>query len=315
LAPVSLVEPGGASSDAGHAKLLVEYICVIEPKKLVRASTPTLSEQLMTLTPIPQPVNVPLTRAALFLVATINPGDDPRTKVRSLCGDLSSLVRAVGFRSADAGLSCVMGIGSGAWDRLFGQPRPAQLHPFREILASGRHAVATPGDLLFHIRARHFDFCFELGTQITARLGDAVSVVDEVHGFRYFDARDLLGFVDGTENPAGQAAIDATLIGPENAAFSAGSYVITQKYLHDLATWNALPTEQQERIIGRSKLSDIEIDDAKKAPYAHNALTKIEKARLKQWPHKSLGDKMLYKVVCCRRSIAIRFMGNREQLS
>jgi putative iron-dependent peroxidase len=206
---------------------------------------------------------------------TINPGADQRARVCSLCGDLASLVRAVGFRAMDAGLSCVLGIGSDAWDRLFGQPRPPQLHPFREIRAPGRHAVATPGDLLFHIRAEHFDLCFELGSQLVARLGDAVSPVDEVHGFRYFDARDLLGFVDGTENPTGQAATDATLIGAEDAAFAGGSYVIVQKYLHDLAGWNALPTEEQERIIGRTKLSDIELDDASKPSSAHNALTTI----------------------------------------
>jgi putative iron-dependent peroxidase len=227
--------------------------------------------------PLSQPVNAPLTRAALFLVMTINPGANQRATVRSLCGDLASLVRAVGFRAGDAGLSCVLGIGSDAWDRLFGQPRPVELHPFREIRAAGRHAVATPGDLLFHIRAQHFDLCFELGTQIVARLGDAVSPVDEVHGFRYFDARDLLGFVDGTENPTGQAAMDATLIGAEDAEFAGGSYVIVQKYLHDLAGWNALPTEEQERIIGRTKLSDIELDEASKPSSAHNALTTIVK--------------------------------------
>jgi putative iron-dependent peroxidase len=231
----------------------------------------------MTVSPLPQPVNAPLTRAALFLVATINPGAAQRARVRSLCGDLASLVRAVGFRALDAGLSCVLGIGSDAWDRLFGPPRPVQLHPFREIRAPGRHAVATPGDLLFHIRAQHFDLCFELGTQIVARLGDAIAPVDEVHGFRYFDARDLLGFVDGTENPSGRAAMDATLIGAEDAAFAGGSYVIVQKYLHDLAGWNALPTEAQERIIGRTKLSDIELDDARKPSWAHNALTTIVK--------------------------------------
>lgn len=231
----------------------------------------------MEASPIPQPVNTPLTRAALFLVATINAGDHHRASVRALCSDLASLLRAVGFRARAPELSCVLGIGSDAWDRLFGSPRPAQLHPFREIRAAERHAVATPGDLLFHIRAQHFDLCFELGTQITARLGDAISVVDEVHGFRYFDARDLLGFVDGTENPTGEAAPDATLIGAEDAAFAGGSYAIVQKYFHDLAEWNALTTEQQERIIGRAKLSNIETDDAKKAPYAHNVLTSIEK--------------------------------------
>jgi porphyrinogen peroxidase len=225
--------------------------------------------------PLPQPVTASLTRAALFLVVTVKPGIDQRRSVRSLCGDLASLLRAVGFRAPDGHLSCVMGIGSEAWDRLFGQPRPAELHTFREIRGGGRHAVATPGDLFFHIRAQHFDLCFELATQIMARLVDAVAPVDEVHGFRYFDARDLLGFVDGTENPTGQAALDATLIGPEDAAFAGGSYVIVQKYLHDLAGWNVLPTEQQERIIGRTKLSDIELDDATKPSSAHNALTTI----------------------------------------
>jgi len=224
---------------------------------------------------VPQAVNAPLTRTALFLVVTVNPGLDQRTSVRSLCGDLASLVRSVGFRDLDGSLSCVMGIGSGAWDRCFGQPRPAELHAFREIRAGGRHAVSTPGDLLFHIRAEHFDLCFELATQIMARLENTASSVDEVHGFRYFDARDLLGFVDGTENPKGQAAVDATLIGDEDEAFTGGSYVIVQKYLHDLAGWNALSTEKQERIIGRTKLSDIELDDATKPSSAHNALTTI----------------------------------------
>ena len=225
---------------------------------------------------IAQPIVAPLTRAAIFLVVTLNPGPDSRTTLRSFCGDLAALLRAVGFRDIEAGLSCVMGFGSEAWDRLFGPPRPAELHPFREIRAGDRHAVSTPGDLLFHIRAKRMDLCFELATQIMARLGDAVSPVDEVHGFRYFDERDLLGFVDGTENPTGQVAIDAVTVGDEDAEFAGGSYVIVQKYLHDLAGWNALPTEAQERIIGRTKMSDIELDDSVKPTSAHNALTTIE---------------------------------------
>jgi putative iron-dependent peroxidase len=227
------------------------------------------------LPPVSQLVVQNLTRAAIFLVATINPGSAARTAIRSLCGDLPALVRSVGFRDIEGNLSCIMGIGSDAWDRLFGQPRPAELHPFREISAGSRHAVATPGDLLFHIRAKRMDLCFELATQIMARLGGAVSPLDEVHGFRYFDDRDLIGFVDGTENPTGQAAIDAAYVGAEDAAFAGGSYVIVQKYLHDLDGWNALSTETQERIIGRTKLADIELDDAVKPTYAHNALAKV----------------------------------------
>ena len=224
---------------------------------------------------VAQPVSAPLTRAAIFLVVTINPGADDRASVRAFCADFAGLVRAVEFRDLEAGLSCVMGIGSDAWDRLFGNPRPAELHPFREFRAGSRHAVATPGDLLFHIRAKRMDLCFEIAAQIMAKLGDAVTAVDEVHGFRYFDDRDLLGFVDGTENPRGQAVIEAALIGAEDSAFAGGSYVITQKYLHDLGGWNALSTEAQERIIGRTKLADIELDDSFKPTSAHNALTTI----------------------------------------
>jgi porphyrinogen peroxidase len=225
--------------------------------------------------PIPQAVVVPLTRAAIFLIVTINPGADNAAAVRSLCADLAALLRAVGFRDSEGQLSCVMGFGSDAWDRLFGTPRPAQLHPFGEIRAGSRLAVSTPGDVIFHIRAERMDLCFELATLIMAQLGDAVTSADEVHGFRYFDARDLLGFVDGTENPTDQEAIDAALVGAEDAGFAGGSYVIVQKYLHDLAGWNALPTEAQERIIGRTKLSDVELDDAVKPTSAHNALNTI----------------------------------------
>jgi porphyrinogen peroxidase len=227
------------------------------------------------LPPEPQAVVAPLTRAAIFLVATINPGSASLAAVRAFCGDLPALLRAVGFRDIEGNLSCVLGIGSDAWDGLFGAPRPAELHPFREIKAGARHAVATPGDLLFHIRAKRMDLCFELATQIMAALGAAISPVDEVHGFRYFDDRDLIGFVDGTENPTEQTAIDAAYVGAEDAAFIGGSYVIVQKYLHDLAGWSALSTEAQERIIGRTKLADIELDDAVKPTSAHNALTTI----------------------------------------
>ena len=225
---------------------------------------------------VPQAVVAPLTRAAIFLVVCLRPGKDNVARVRSLCADFSGIVRAVEFRDIEAALSCVVGIGSEAWDRLFGAPRPAELHPFREIRSDGRHAVSTPGDLLFHIRARRMDLCFELATQIMERAGDAVTVVDEVQGFRYFDDRDLLGFVDGTENPRGDAVGEAALIGSEDPGFSGGSYVIVQKYLHDMKGWDALPVEVQEHIIGRRKLSDIELSDAEKPTSAHSALTVIE---------------------------------------
>jgi putative iron-dependent peroxidase len=222
-----------------------------------------------------QPVAAPLSRAAIFLVVTLNPEPKARAAVRAFCGDLSGIFRAVEMRDLEAGLSCIMGIGSEAWDRLFGSPRPAMLHSFHEIRGAKHTAVSTPGDLIFHIRAKRMDLCFELETQIMTALGDAVSPADEVHGFRYFDDRDLIGFVDGTENPRGQQAVDAVMIGDEDPGFAGGSYVLVQKYLHDMQAWDALPTEAQEKIIGRKKLSDIELDDSVKPTSAHNALTTI----------------------------------------
>ncbi len=235
-------------------------------------TTPGVPDQ----TPLAQSVLGPLTRAAIFLVVTVKPEAESYAVVRSFCNGVAGLIRAVEFRDIDAGLTCIVSFGSEAWDRLFGSPRPAELHPFREFRAGNRHAVATPGDILFHIRAGRLDICFELATQIMEQIGDAVLVADEVQGFRYFEDRDIIGFVDGTENPRGALALESALVGDEDAAFAGGSYVLVQKYLHDMKAWNALSTEAQELIIGRKKLSDIELDDATKPASAHSALTVIE---------------------------------------
>jgi putative iron-dependent peroxidase len=224
----------------------------------------------------PQAVTEPLTSDAIFLVVTVNRDDESRDVVRALCADLAGLVRAVSARDPGGRLSCIAAFGSEAWDDLFGAPRPAELHVLPEIGAAPRVSVSTPGDVLFHIRAERKDLCFELALQIMSRLHGAVSPVDEVHGFRYFDDRDLIGFVDGTENPVGPEAVDATIVGDEDPTFAGGSYVLVQKYVHELDKWNAVATEEQERIIGRTKLSDIELDDDVKPTNAHNALTVIE---------------------------------------
>jgi putative iron-dependent peroxidase len=222
---------------------------------------------------VPQPVLSPLTSAAIFQVMTIRPGGEAAT--RELLTDCAALVRSVGFRIPDGGLTCVASVGSAAWNRLFGGPRPAELHPFREMVGDRHRSVSTPGDLLFHIRAERMDLCFELAGQIMNRLRGAVTVVDEVHGFRYFDERDLLGFVDGTENPTGPAAQAAVTVGTEDPAFAGGSYVIVQKYLHDLQAWNTLPVEAQERAVGRTKMADIEMPDDLKPTNSHLALNVI----------------------------------------
>jgi porphyrinogen peroxidase len=221
----------------------------------------------------PQDVLLPLTDAAIFLIATVDPGGE--AAVRDLLPDLAGLRRSVGFRVPAATLSCVTGIGSDVWGRLFAGPVPASLHPFREIAGERHRAAATPGDLLFHLRASQLDLCFELASQIGQRLAGAATVVEEIHGFKYFDERDLLGFVDGSENPTGEAAVAAVTIGGEDPDFAGGTYVITQKYVHDLAGWNALSTEEQEKAIGRTKLANIELADDVKPSNSHVALNTI----------------------------------------
>ncbi|HEY1593140.1 MAG TPA: Dyp-type peroxidase [Solirubrobacteraceae bacterium] len=221
----------------------------------------------------PQAILTPLTEAAIFLTAVVNPGSED--EVRDLLSDVSGLKRSVGFRLPEGALTCVVGIGSEIWDPLLGQPRPAALHQFKALAGDRHRAPATPGDLLFHIRAHRFDLCFELAQRLSDRLRGHAAIIDEVHGFRSFDERDLLGFVDGTENPEGAAASDAVLIGSEDPQFANGSYVIVQKYLHDLAGWDALPVEQQERAIGRTKLADIEFPDEQKPADSHLTLNTI----------------------------------------
>jgi putative iron-dependent peroxidase len=223
-----------------------------------------------------------MSRSAVFLVLTVRDDDAALARVWEVLGAVGDLVKNVGFRDLGGRLSCVVGIGSALWDRLSPGRRPQDLHPFPAIHGPVHVAPSTPGDLLFHIRAEREDLTFELERQLLDMIGCAAEVVDETTGFRYFDARDLLGFVDGTANPTGAELPDAALIGADaDPDFAGGSYVVVQKYLHDMAGWAALSTEEQEAIIGRSKIDNVKIDDVKidddAAPRkSHKSLATIE---------------------------------------
>jgi putative iron-dependent peroxidase len=227
----------------------------------------------------PQAVNAPLTRAAVFLVLTVNTGDAAMQTVRDVLGGLDDLIKTVNFRDMRASLVCTAAIGARVWDDLTRLPRPAELHAFRPIAGAARTAPATAGDLLFHIRANATDLCFEFERLLLAALGDAVGVADETIGFRYFDARDLLGFVDGTANPIGRALPAATIVGDEDPLHAGGSYVVTQKYLHDVTAWQGLTIEEQQAVIGRTKVDNVELADAESGQKSHKTLTTIEDER------------------------------------
>ena len=221
-----------------------------------------------------QSIEAPLSQAAIFLVVGVGETDAALAIVRDVISDIGGTTRAVGFRDLSARLSCIVGIGSALWDRLVPDRRPAQLHDFVPVTGRPHSAPSTPGDLLFHIRAERMDMCFEFEKLLLERLGTAVSVIDETQGFRYFDARDLLGFVDGTENPTGGSMARFSLIGNEEPDFVDGSYVVVQKYLHTLDSWNALPVETQEAIIGRRKVDNVELEPAERK--SHKDLNTVE---------------------------------------
>lgn len=222
-----------------------------------------------------QSIEAPLSQAAIFLVLCVSDEDKALGTVREVLGSLDDLVKTVGFRDLSAKLSCIAGLGSDLWDRLGISARPRELKPFAAIEGKPHTAPATPGDLLFHIRAERVDICFEFERILLQTLGSAVRMVDEVSGFRYFDARDLLGFVDGTANPAGQDIGEAALVGDEDPDFAGGSYVVVQKYLHDLAAWNRTSTALQEEIVGRTKIDNIELDDDAAPRKSHKTLATI----------------------------------------
>jgi len=210
----------------------------------------------------PQAVDAPLTSSAVLLTLVLTREPDAADTVRGVLGGLSDVVKNVAFRDLRASLACTVGIGSAVWDAVARAPRPVELHPFREVRGPVHVAEGTPGDILLHIRADRRDLCYELERQLLDLFGGAVEVVDETVGFRYFDVRDLLGFVDGTANPVGPALPEATIIGDEDPAGAGGSYLVVQKYVHDLAAWQSLSTEQQEAVMGRTKADNIELDDA-----------------------------------------------------
>ena len=225
----------------------------------------------------PQQITAPLTHSAAFLVLKVKDDEASIAKVREVLASTDDLIKNTAIREIERTFTCNVAIGHRVWQPLVGSTPPRELKPFREIKGATHTAVSTPGDLLYHVRAPSMDLIVEFEKTLLDAFGDAAVAVDEVAGFRYFDARDLLGFVDGTANPDGLSLPAATLVGDEDPEHAGGSYVVVQKYLHDLAAWRARQVEEQERIIGRTKYDNTELPDAP-APEqkSHKTLCTIE---------------------------------------
>ncbi len=212
---------------------------------------------------------------ALFIVLGINECATSIDTITEFCANFSALVRSLNNRFPDANFGAVLGFGSKAWDQLFPKAgKPKELTEFQEIKGKKHTAVSTEGDLFFHIRANNVAICYELGSIIHQALKEVTHCISETKGFRYFDGRAILGFVDGTENPETVIAKGYAYVGSEDAKFAGGSYAFIQKYLHNMDKWSDLTDEQQEKVIGRRKFNDKELDDSVKPPTAHNVVSK-----------------------------------------
>ncbi len=223
---------------------------------------------------IPEP-----TEHARFLILRVTEPAKAAPAVGRLLARVPASAAKVAAMDRRAKLVCIVGLGPEFWDALSPERRPSELRPFKAIGVNGRTAPNTGGDLFFHTISKRPDLNFELAMRIIDELGDRVEVMDDVAGFRYFDSRDLTGFIDGTENPkGGKERAAAALIGREDPKFAGGSYVFTQRYVHDLKKWRAIPLTEQEGAIGRRKRDSKELSDKAKPPTAHIARVVIEEA-------------------------------------
>ncbi len=214
---------------------------------------------------------------AIFLTLDLEHRAEAATVVRRTAAALAGRTATVSAETGEPALASAIGFGAAAWPRLFGpHPRPASLTPFEALSDGPRRAPATPGDIFVHIHSSRHDANFLLARDVVRGLEGGARLIEEIHGFRHLDGRDLTGFVDGTENAKGDERAPVALVGAEDAAFAGGSYAHVQRYVHDLDRWQGLAVAEQEAAIGRTKADDIELDDAAKPPSAHIARVVIE---------------------------------------
>ena len=188
-----------------------------------------------------------------------------------------AIERSMMIRAADANLKVSIGFSRTAWDYLFPNATvPKQLETYTTLTGPEYSMPASEGDIFLHVRAGDEAVVYEIVRQFMVFLDPIATVIDETKGFRYFEGRAIIGFIDGTEAPAEFEAADYALVGEEDPEYINGSYAFAQKWLHDMDFWGKMKTEEQEKAVGRHKFDDLELDDGEKFHNAHNVAAKIE---------------------------------------
>ncbi len=86
-------------------------------------------------------------------------------------------------------------------------------------------------------------------------------LLETVDPFRYRGGRDLTGYEDGTENPKGDAAVEAAIVA-DGEGLAGGSFVAAQRWVHDLERFARNEPAARDAIIGRALATNEEIPDA-----------------------------------------------------
>ena len=213
---------------------------------------------------------------AIFMVWNFKKDLDIKDGFKRISKLVINLNNSADARFPDSGASCVMGIGYNAWLHLhLPVPLPKELENFMPIVGEKHSAVSSKGDLHFHIRGNGSSMCYDMAHALSDVLEPVAISTEEIHGFRYWDGRSILGFVDGTENPHEQERAIFGLVGDDDPIYKGGSYLFVQKYIHDLNAFEKLSTDEQEKVIGRYKMNDIEMPDSKKPSNSHIALANV----------------------------------------
>ncbi|MDK4685348.1 Dyp-type peroxidase [Kingella negevensis] len=168
-------------------------------------------------------------------------------------------------------IGLTIAFGANFWGSLKHHVQAPELKNFPAYGKGATQAPATQHDLLIHIQSQNHDSNFTLAQDVLAAFGAAISVKTETHGFRRHEDRGLDGFVDGTENPHGDEKILSTACNEHG-----GSYVLMQRYRHDLPKWNAYSVAEQEESVARSKIANEEFSKDMRHPRSHIARTNIK---------------------------------------
>ncbi len=191
---------------------------------------------------------------------------------------LPSLVDELNQSQPGADLTLSVAFSHAFWSKL-DQTMPAELKPFPELGEGEVFAPSTDVDVLVHCHSQRHDLHFYLLRKLMGQISEHVTIVDETQGFRFMDARDMTDFVDGTENPKGEQRAEVALVA--DGEFAGGSYVMVQRFEHNLPAWNRLNVAAQEKVIGRTKPDSIELEDVPAASHVGRVDIKEEGKGLK----------------------------------